>query len=183
MTRKVSIDLRVTNKFYYVGEFETQSIMRIDSFQWKLRASLVAQLVKNPPAKKKKKNPTCSIGRPGFDPWVGKIPGRSEQLPTPAFWPGEFMDRIVHGVAKSWTGLSDSLHFTESSYSSVVTSHTCRLSPALRAGLFCRSSFLWHAVMWDGLMLSKQLSKKMSDGGSSTHNLILNLNYKNFNFF
>ena len=55
MTRKVSIDLRVTNKFYYVGEFETQSIMRIDSFQWKLRASLVAQLVKNPPAKKKKK--------------------------------------------------------------------------------------------------------------------------------
>ena len=93
------------------------------------------------------------------------------------------MDCIVHGVAKSWTALSDSLHFTESSYSSAVTSHTRQLSPALRAGLFCRSSFLWHAVMWDGLMLSKQLSKKMSDGGSSTHNLILNLNYKNFNFF
>ena len=32
-------------------------------------------------------------------------------------------------------------------------------------------------------MLSKQLSKKMSDGGPSTHNLILNPNYQNFNFF
>ena len=29
-------------------------------------------------------------GRPGFDPWVGKIPQRRERLPTPIFWPGEF---------------------------------------------------------------------------------------------
>ena len=28
-------------------------------------------------------------GRPGFDPWVGKIPRRRERLPIPAFWPGE----------------------------------------------------------------------------------------------
>ena len=28
-------------------------------------------------------------GRPGLDPWVGKIPWRREQLPTPVFWPGE----------------------------------------------------------------------------------------------
>ena len=41
------------------------------------RASLVAQLVKNPPA------------MPGFDPWVGKTPWR-ERLPTLVFWPGEF---------------------------------------------------------------------------------------------
>ena len=26
----------------------------------------------------------------GFDPWVGKIPWRREQLPTPVFWPEEF---------------------------------------------------------------------------------------------
>ena len=32
--------------------------------------------------------PQC--GRPGFDPWVGKIPWRREWLPTPVFWPGEF---------------------------------------------------------------------------------------------
>ena len=27
--------------------------------------------------------------RPGFDPWVGKMPWRRERLPTPVFWPGE----------------------------------------------------------------------------------------------
>ena len=36
-------------------------------------------------------------GRPGFDLWVGKIPGRREQLPTPVFWPGEF-----HGLYSPW---------------------------------------------------------------------------------
>jgi len=39
------------------------------------RASLVAQLVKNPP----------TMQGPGFDPWVGKIPWRRERLPTPLF--------------------------------------------------------------------------------------------------
>ena len=42
--------------------------------------SLVAQLVKNPPA----------MRSPGFDPWVGKVPWRREWLPTSVFWPGEF---------------------------------------------------------------------------------------------
>jgi len=28
--------------------------------------------------------------RPGYDPWVGKIPWRKERLPTPVFWPREF---------------------------------------------------------------------------------------------
>ena len=45
-------------------------------------APLVAQLVKNLPA----------TWETGFDPWVGKVPWRREQLPTPVFWPGE-----VHG--------------------------------------------------------------------------------------
>ena len=36
-------------------------------------------------------------GRPGFDPWVGKIPWRRERLPTLVFWPGEF-----HGLYKPW---------------------------------------------------------------------------------
>ena len=62
-------------------------------------ASLVAQLVKNPPARS---------GRPGFDPWVGNIPWRRERIPTPVFWPGEFHG--VHGVAKSQTQLND-FHF------------------------------------------------------------------------
>ena len=28
-------------------------------------------------------------GRPGFDPWVGKIPWRRDRLPSPVFLPGE----------------------------------------------------------------------------------------------
>ena len=47
-------------------------------------ASLVAQLVKNP----------LQWGRPGFDPWVGKIPWRRERLSTPVFWPGKF--HVLH---------------------------------------------------------------------------------------
>ena len=49
-----------------------------------LRASLVAQMVK----KKKKKN-CLQCRRPGFYPWVGKIPWKREWLPTPVFLPGE----------------------------------------------------------------------------------------------
>ena len=54
-----------------------------------LWASLVAQLLKNPPA----------IQETGFDPWVGKIPWKRERLPTPVFWPGEF-----HGLYNPWVG-------------------------------------------------------------------------------
>ena len=43
-------------------------------------ASLVAQLVKNPPA----------MPETGFYPWVGKIPWKRERLPAPVLWPGEF---------------------------------------------------------------------------------------------
>ena len=50
-------------------------------------ASLVGQLVKNPPAMQEN----------WFDTWVGKIPWRRERLPTPVFWPGEF-----HGLYSSW---------------------------------------------------------------------------------
>ena len=28
--------------------------------------------------------------RPGFDPWIGKIPWRRERLPIPVFWPRKF---------------------------------------------------------------------------------------------
>ena len=43
-------------------------------------ASLVTQMGKN----------IClQCRRPGFDPWVGKIPCRREWLPTPVFLPGK----------------------------------------------------------------------------------------------
>ena len=49
--------------------------------------------------------------RPGFSPWVGKIPWRRKQLPTAIFLSGESPwteepDRAtVHGIAKSQTRL------------------------------------------------------------------------------
>ena len=42
----------------------------------------------------------------GFDPWVGKIPWRREQLPTPVFWPGEFHG-LLHGIVRGQTQLSN----------------------------------------------------------------------------
>ena len=39
-------------------------------------ASLLAQLVKNPPAM--------------WETWVGKIPWKRERLPIPVFWPEDF---------------------------------------------------------------------------------------------
>ena len=87
----------------------------------------IAQLVKNPPAMLEtlvqflgREDPlekgwaSCSsipglplwlswqriclqCGRPGFDPWIGKIPWRRERLPTPVFWPREF-----HGLYSPW---------------------------------------------------------------------------------
>ena len=50
-----------------------------------LWASLVVQLAKNP----------LQCRRPRFNSWVRKIPWRLEQLPTPAFLPGE-----LHGLRR-----------------------------------------------------------------------------------
>ena len=56
-------------------------------------ASLVAQLVKNPPAMQ--------------ETWVRslrwKVPWRRERLPTPVFWPREFHELYSHGVTGSDT--------------------------------------------------------------------------------
>ena len=48
-------------------------------------------------------------GRPGFNPWIGKIPRVKEWQPTPAFSPGEFHGQrqaTVLGVPKSWMRLT-----------------------------------------------------------------------------
>ena len=57
-------------------------------------ASLIAQLVKNPPAMQ--------------ETWVEKIPWRGERLPTPVFRPRKFHGMYeFHGVTKSQTQLRD----------------------------------------------------------------------------
>ena len=55
----------------------------------------MAQTVKNLPA----------VGRPRFNPWVGKSPWRRKWQPTPVFWPGTSIDRgawwaTVHAVTE-----------------------------------------------------------------------------------
>ena len=47
----------------------------------------------------------------GLIPGSGRSPGGKAQQPTPVFWPGEFIDWIVHGFAKIQTRLSN-FHFT-----------------------------------------------------------------------
>ena len=59
-------------------------------------ASLVVQLVKNPPA-------VCKTWVQSLGWWVGKIPWRRERLSTPVFWPGEFHGLYIHEVAESDT--------------------------------------------------------------------------------
>ena len=62
----------------------------------------MALVVKNPPA-----SVQCRRhGRHRFNPWVGKIPWRRKQQPTPAFLPGEShgqrsLEGTVGGVAES----------------------------------------------------------------------------------
>ena len=68
-----------------------------------LKTSLVAQTVKH----------RLQCERPGFDPWVGKIPWKRKWQPTPVLLPGKSHGRrslvqaTIHGVAKSWAPLSD----------------------------------------------------------------------------
>ena len=71
------------------------------SFPTDYMASLVAQLVNLP-----------AIWRPGFNPWVGKIPWRRERLSHSSILPWRIPWTTVYGVAKSWTQLNGfHLHF------------------------------------------------------------------------
>ena len=63
-------------------------------------------------------------GRPGFDPWVGKIPWRRERLPTPVFWPGEF-----HGLYSPWGRKQSNM--------------TERLSLSLRHSIYICCMHIW----------------------------------------
>ena len=62
------------------------------------------------------KESACQWRRPDirqeFDPWLGKLPWRRKWQPTPALFLGKShgqrsLEDCRHGVAKSWTRLSD----------------------------------------------------------------------------
>ena len=55
-------------------------------------------------------------GRPGFDPWVGKIPWRRKWQPTPVLLPGKFLGRRSLVGYSPWghreLDTTEQLHFT-----------------------------------------------------------------------
>ena len=53
------------------------------------------------------KDSACQCGRPGFDPWVGKIPWRRKWQPTPVFLPGQSHGPRSRVGYSSW-GLKES---------------------------------------------------------------------------
>ena len=66
--------------------------------------------------------------RPGFNPWVGKVPWRSECYPLQYSGLENSMDCIVHGVTKNQTRLSN-FHFHFASNSEIVgmIAYVCQL--------------------------------------------------------
>ena len=119
-----------------------------------LWASLVAQMVK-------KIRLQCR--RPGFNPWVGKIPWRREWQPTPVFLPGESTwteepgglqsigsQRVRRGWATKHTHISLSqCHLLKSHF---TNSLQCRHKSSMRTyiGLFPGSLFCFIGVFVSG---------------------------------
>ena len=75
-------------------------------------ASLLAQLVEES---------VCNAGDLGSIPWLGRSSGEGKSYPLQNSGLENSVDCIVHGVAKSWTPLSD-FHFH---FLSLTTHRTC----------------------------------------------------------
>ena len=71
-----------------------------------LWASLVAQMVKH----------LSAMQKPGFNPWVGKIPWRKKWQPTPVFLPGKSHGQKSPVGYSPWgckeSDMTERLHFT-----------------------------------------------------------------------
>ena len=90
-------DIQTGREKVEMSLFADDMILYIKNPQNKI-SSLVAQLVKN----------LLQCRRPGFDPWVRKIPWRRKWQPNPVFLPGEsYGQRGLAGYSswgcESWT--------------------------------------------------------------------------------
>ena len=102
-------------------------------------ASLVAQLVKNLPA---------MWETLGSIPGLGRSPGEGKGYPLQYSGMENSMDFIVHGVAKSWTRLSD-FHFQE-----ILNSDPqCYNLNSSAFSLFCTEMKKHHAPLNDSVCL------------------------------
>ena len=69
------------------------------------------------------KESACNMGELGSIPGLGRSPGEGKGFPLQYYGLGNSMDCIVHGVAKSWTRLSD-FHFTSLEPNSLTRDRT-----------------------------------------------------------
>jgi len=70
------------------------------------------------------------LGRPGLDPWVGKIPWRRERVPTPVLWPGEF-----NGLYSPW------------GHKELDRTLRLSLSYGTSAVMICSRTLLYHRIL------------------------------------
>ena len=93
---------------------------------------------------------TCR--RPGFDPWVGKIPWRRERLPTPVFWPREFHGLYSMGsqrVGHDWaTSTNKQNKKTKSTHANWQTGRKSVLFQPVGPWCEAAPSTLW--MVWQG---------------------------------
>ena len=95
------------------------------------------------------KETSCQCRRPGFDPWVGKIPWRRARLPTQCSCLENPMDRAacwatVHSVAKTHTWLSTRAHTLESS------------------GKLFKNKSIWPSLIYSELTILDQVLRQVS---------------------
>ena len=94
---RIHLQCRIPGFNPWVGKICWRRDLKAFQYSW---ASLVAQLVKNPPA----------MWEICVRSLVGKIPWKREWPPTPVFWPGEFHGLYSPWVPKCRNRLSD-FHF------------------------------------------------------------------------
>ena len=105
-------------------------------------ASLITQLVKNPPAV--------------LETWVGKIPWGRERLPIPVLWPGEF-----HGLYSPW-GHKES-DMTEQLSLSIKTLFFCYTKTQfLETHINLLNNFLWSDILICVLSIVHSIDVKFS---------------------
>ena len=116
-----------------------------DSFSCGMSTSLVAQTVKR----------LSTMRRPGFNPWVGKIPWRRKWQPTPVLLPGKFhglRSRVGYSpCGRKESDTTERLHFT---------SDVAKPSPLLKMPVFSCDIKLHRLVppdlLWHRLLVPEQ---------------------------
>ena len=82
----LNLSLKVVSQFIYTKMFLLAiSLFLPLSLEW-----LPTLIFLGFPGGSDSKRIHLPCGKSGIDPWVGKIPWRRKQLPTPVFLPGEF---------------------------------------------------------------------------------------------